>query len=552
MASLNPLQGILGQRRAAHLLRRTSFRYTRARVDELAALSAPDAVAALLQPAPLQLDQPVYAATSGATPVTWINPPQPSTTPLPADDNDLRRFVMGWWLNEALHDPGAGHRLEFFFHQFLAVTPDYGSSMSFHDYLMLLRWGCLGNFKKLVTKMILDNVMLDYIDNNQNFVNNPNLNYAREFFELHTIGAGPAAGPGDYTNYTEADIQQAARVFTGFSNAKRHQYADPETGIPAGRGYPQSHDFGAKTFSARFNGATIQPPTNDLDGMNAELNALVDMVFAQEETARNFCRRLYRFFTGRDIPTEIETDIIGPLAQAFIAGNFEIKPVVAQLLQSEHFFDGDDANDADENTGALIRSPLDLALQTLSFFQVPIPDPVGDTVAHYDTLWDKGIMGRLMDWSGMFMFYPPDVAGYPGYYQDPDFNRQFFNSATIVARYKWPEMLLTGTHAWGPGASEPLGTKFDFAAWLRDSGVISEPSNSTILVQELLRYLFPEEPDLDRYDYFHDVIFLDGLPASDWNYEWLNYVSSGDDFEVQIPLRRLFNAMLYAPEYQVF
>ncbi len=552
MASLNPLQGALGQRRAAHLLRRASFRYTRAKVDELAAMPASEAVATLLQPAPLQLDQPLYAATAGAGPVTWINPPQPPSVQLPADDNDLRRFVMGWWLNEALHDPGAGHRLEFFFHQFLTVTPDYGSSMNFHDYLMLLRWGCLGNFKKLVTKMVLDNVMLDYIDNNQNYVNNPNLNYAREFFELHTIGAGPAAGPGDYTNYTETDIEEAARVLTGFSNAKRHQYSDPETGLPAGRGYPQSHDFGVKTFSARFNGTTIQPPTNDLDGMNAELNALVDMVFAQPETARHFCRRLYRFFTGRDIPAEIETDIIEPLAQTFITGNFEIKPVVQQLLQSEHFFDADDTNATDENTGALIRSPLDLALQTLSFFELPIPDPTTDTVAHYDTFWDKSIMGRLMDWSGMFMFYPPDVAGYPGYYQDPDFNRQFFNSATIVARYKWPEMLITGTHAWGPGAGESLGTKFDFAAWLRDSGFVTDPNDSYVLVQELLRYLYPEAPDNDRFEYFHTTIFLDGLPPADWDYEWFNYIGTGDDSEVQIPLRRLFNAMLYAPEYQVF
>ncbi len=551
MASLNPLQGTLGQRRAAHLLRRASFRYTRAKVDELAGMAAASASSALLQLQPLQLDQPVYAATAGANPVTWINPPQPPNAQMPADENELRPFVMAWWLNEALHDPGAAHRMIFFFHQFLAVTPDAGTSMAFHDYLMLLRWGCLGNFKQLVTKMIVDNCMLAYIDNDQNYVNNPNENYAREFFELHTIGRGPTAGPGDYTNYTEDDIVSAARVLTGFNHAKRNEYQDPDTGLPAGKGYPQSHDFQPKTFSTRFNGTVIQAPSTDLAGMNAELNALVDMVFAQEETARNFSRRLYRFFVRRNIDPEVETDIIGPLAQTFIANNFEIKPVVEQLLSSEHFYDADDAEPKDENLGALIKSPLDLALQSLSFFNVPVPDPVSETVAHYDTFYHKGIMGRLMDWAGMFMFYPPDVAGYPGYYQDPDFNRQFFNSATIVARYKWPEMLLTGTHAWGPGASQDLGTRFDFAAWLRDSGTISDPSDSYVLVQELLRYLFPEEPDNDRFDYFLTTIFLDSLPPADWTYEWQNFLSSGDDSEVRIPLGRLFNAMLYAPEFQL-
>lgn len=223
-----------------------------------------------------------------------------------------------------------------------------------------------------------------------------------------------------------------------------------------------------------------------------------------------------------------------------------------QLFQSEHFFDADDTLSTDENQGALIKSPLDLALPTMAFFDVPIPDPVADTTAHYVTLYDKGIMGRLMDWAGMFMFYPPDVAGYPGYYQDPDYNRQFFNSATIIARYKWPEMLLTGTHAWGPGSAQDLGTKFDFATWLRDSGVIPDPSDSYVLVQELLRYLFPEEPDNDRFNYFHTTIFNDGLPPADWTYEWQNFLSTGDDSEVQLPLARLFNAMLYAPEYQVY
>ena len=552
MASLNPLQGALGQRRAAHLLRRVSFRYTRAKVDEMAGQTAAEALASLLTVSPLQLDQPVYADKPSDTPATWINPPQPPDATLPGDENTLSEYVKAWWVNEALHDPGAAHRMSFFFHQFLAATPDAGSSMEFFDYLMLLRWGAFGNFKQLITKIVVDNCMLRYINNDQNYVNNPNENYAREFFELHTIGRGPAAGPGDYTNYTEDDIVAAARVLTGFNHADRDEYQDPDTLLPAGRGYPQSHDFTPKTFSARFGGATISAPSTDQAGMLAELNAMVDMVFAQEETARNFCRRLYRFFLTRNISPEAETDIIGPLAQTFISGNFEVKPVLEQLFQSEHFFDADDAAGTDEIYGALIKSPLDLALQAFTFFDVPIPDPAGENHLHYRTLYTGGVLGRFMDWAGMFMFYPPDVAGYPGYYQVPDFNRQFFNSATIISRYKLPEMLITGTHAWGPGANSPLGTKFDFAAWLKDSGVVSDPADPYVLVQELTRYLFPEEPDADRLDYFLDTIFLNMLPAADWTYEWQNYVSTGDDTEVSIALRRLYNALLYAPEYQVY
>jgi len=548
MASLNPISGVLGKRRAAHFLRRTSFRYTRSRVDELSTLTAEAAFDNVFVQAPLLLAQPVYG--SGA--VTWVDPPLPPSATLPDEDFVLRRYVMAWWVHEALHDPGAGHKMEFFLHQYLAVTAESGSSGQFFDYLRLLRWGALGNFKKMATKIVVDNCMLNYINNNLNYVNNPNENFAREFFELHTIGKGDIAGPGDYTTFTEDDIVVAARVLTGFGNAQRHLNTDPETMLPAGKAFPQSHDFQPKTFSNRFGGATINAPTNDADGMWAELNSFVDMIFAQEETSKNFCRRLYHFFVTRKISEEVETDIITPLAQTFRDNNYEVLPVLKQLLLSQHFYDEDDSSATDEIVGAFIKSPLDLALQALSFFELPIPDPITDNDTHYNTFYNAGVMERMLSRTGMDLFYPPDVAGYPGYYQDPVYNRQFFNSASIVGRYKLPEILLTGTHAWVPSPGTPLGTKLDFAAWIKDSGNISNPSDSYVLVQELLIYLFPEEPDNDRFTHFLDIVFLDGLPPGDWTYEWDTYVSTGNDTEVAIPLRRLLNAIMYAPEYQLF
>jgi uncharacterized protein (DUF1800 family) len=551
MASLNPLQGALGLRRAAHLLRRTSYRYTRSKVDEMATQTAGDALTSLLTGYPLQLDQPLFA-NGNSTPAPWINPPQPFNAPLPAQDFILRRYLLAWWVNEALHDPGITHKMNFFLHQFMAVDGDSGSSMDFFDYLGLLRWGALGNFKKLATKMVVNNCMLSYLNNDENYVNNPNENFAREFFELFTIGRGQPAGPGDYTNYTEDDIVQAARVLTGYNHMQRDQYQDPETGIPSGKPFPQSHDFLTKTFSIRFGGTVIKPPTQDAAGMLAELDAFVNMIFTQEETARNLCRRLYHFFVRRNIVPEVETDIIGPLAQTLISQNFEIKPVLAQLLQSEHFFDMDDANPNDETIGSLIKSPLELVLQALSFLNVPIPDPVTDNDKHYNTFYNATVLERMLGQAGMNVFYPSDVAGYPGYYQDPDLNRQFFNSATIVARYKLPQMLLTGTYAWGGSANEPIGTILDVSAWVRDSGVFGDPSDAGMLVQDMVRYLFPETPDADRLNYFLNTVFLDGLPAADWNYAWQHYLTTSDNADVKIPLGRLLNGVMYAPEYQVF
>ncbi|MBL7826932.1 MAG: DUF1800 family protein [Saprospiraceae bacterium] len=550
MASLNPLQGQLGRRKAAHLLRRTSFRFTRAKVDEWANMTASEAVNALLvSPAPL-LDQPVYAAGAGA-PVTWINPPQPPSATLPADDAELTPYVLGWWVNEALHDESITHKMIMYFHQYLTVDAASGSSMQFFDYLSLLRWGALGNYKKLILKIVTDNCMLTYLDNDQNFAQNPNENFAREFFELFTVGRGDAAGPGDYTTFTEDDVIAAARVFSGFNHAQRHINIDPETNLPAGKAYAQSHDFDPKTFSPRLGGATISAPTNDVAGMTAELSAFVDLVLSQPEGSKNLCRRLYRYFVTRNVSQEIEDEIITPLAQTLVSNNFELKPVLNQLLASEHFYDVDDSDNADEIFGALIKSPLELAMQAFTFFQVPIPDPITDNKTHYIDFYNAAVIERMLGRAGMPLFYPWDVAGYSGYYQDPTYNRQFFNSATIVQRYKLPQVLLTGTHAWGSGASDDIGTKLDIAAWVRDSGIISNPEDSYVLVQELLYYLFPEEPDNERFTHYLDIVFLDQLPPADWTYEWQTFLSTGNDSEVKIPLERLINSVLFAPEYQV-
>ncbi len=83
MASLNPLVGVLGRRKAAHLLRRTSYRLSRAKVDELSGLTAADALISLLNSYPLQLDQPVYSDGVSA-PIPWVNPPNHPVPPFPA------------------------------------------------------------------------------------------------------------------------------------------------------------------------------------------------------------------------------------------------------------------------------------------------------------------------------------------------------------------------------------------------------------------------------------------------------------------------------------
>ncbi len=550
MASLNPLTGNLGTRRAAHLLRRASFRYTKAKVDSLATKTAASAVTSLLQAATLQQAQPWYDAdnTPGGA-VTWMDK-DPNN--FPDQDFVLRRYVVSWWLNEAFYDPGAGSKMQLFLYQYNVTTANTSLNTNFFDYLSLIRFYQLGNFKKLITKMVADNVMLRYLNNQQNTAANPNENFAREFLELFTIGKGPQKGPGDYTNYTEDDIVQAAKVFTGWRTSDRLLAAslDTETNVAAGQPKPAQHNWEAKKFTAAFQGLSIPAVTaasgKTVQAMRDELQVFIDRVFAQPETAKNFCRRLYHFFVSKKITAEIESDIIAPLANTLISNNFEMKPVLQQLLQSQHFFDADDAASTDEIVGSLIKSPLEIAFNSMAFFNYPIPNPTTATKAHYNTVYGRLIQDAFLTPAGMPFFFPSNVAGYPAYYQNPDFNRTWFNASTIIARYGFGKTMLTGTYG-----NQTLPYKVDIVTWVKTSGIVADPSDGYALVTALLKYLMPETPDGTRTDYFFTTVFNNNLPPSDWTYEWKQYIQTGNATEVKIYLERLVTTIMYSAEYQV-
>ncbi len=536
MASLQPKSGPLGRRLATHLLRRTTFRYTKDRIEAIATMTADQAVDQLmLIPAP-SLAEPIDPQTGQP----WINSGSSPGSPIGA----LRDFVKSWWVHEALLDSSIGHKMMLFLHSNFVVAASQGTSQEYFDYLALLRFYALGNIKTLARKITLDNQMLRYLDNTTNNKNNPNENFAREFFELFTIGKGPQIAPGDYTHFTEADIATSARLLSGFKVRANRMSTDPDTGIPMGYANILQHDAGDKTFSNAFQQRTITGRST-AQGMFEELEEWVDMIFDQPETPKAICRKLYRFFVSPRITTEIENDIITPLAQTMISQDFQLEPVMKQLLKSAHFYDEDDADASDEIIGALMRSPLELILHPLNYFQVAIPDPLSDTLNHYQRFYMNGLIRAFFPLTGMDLFRPSDVAGYPAYYQEPDYQKNWFNASTIIARYQLPEMLLTGRRLL---YNQPLGAQLDIVAYVENH--ISSPQSATILVEELLQDLLPEAADPDRFAFYRDYIFLDQVPLYDWTKDWQAYEQSGDDSEIRPPLERLVTALLYSQEFQ--
>ncbi len=541
MASLNEKTGVLGRRLAAHLLRRTSYQFTRERIELFATKTAVDAVDELMTLLAPTVEQPIDYANGQ----TWINPDAGS----PSSDPLKKLFVTGWWVNEALNDSSIGHKMSFFLHSNFVINHDLGKSQELFDYLALMRYYTLGNFKELALKVTLNPMMLKYLDGTYNTKNNPNENYAREFFELFTIGKGPQVGPGDYTNYTETDIQAAAKILTGIKAPAlpdRPVYLDSDNNIPTGYYDYSLHDTTDKTFSAAFQNTVITGATASSD-IERELQDFVDMIFAQDETARFICRKIYRFFVSGKIDTEIEQDIIEPLATVFRDSNYELLPVMNMLLKSQHFYDEDDSTNNDEIIGGLLKSPLELTLNITSYFKLDIPDPINDAENHYLLFYASGIVIDQLYRSNLYLFRPDAVAGYPAYYQQPNWHREWLTSSSIVPRYEIPDLFIKGQRS--DGEFNLGGVQLDVVDFVKNN--VSDPFNPFIIIAELMEDFCPEPVASQRFSYFLVEIFLDDIDFNDWTIEWARYTATNNDVEVRIALERLIKYMLFAPEFQL-
>jgi len=551
MASLNPFTGQLGLDKAAHLLRRTTFGPTRAEIESFAAKTVSEALTDLMQEQPTP-DPPVDPQTGE----NWL--PKPDDTN--SGDDSLFEYFKAWFLEQMRKStPNLTERMTYFWHTFLPADHSLiQNSTSLYYQNALYRQFAFGNLKTLMAKVCVDNAMLVYIDNTLNDKDAPNENFARELQELYTIGKGPQIGPEDYTNYTETDVKEAARVLTGIKHNFDFDTIDPDTNLPRGKVtlndalQAERHDPGEKQFTDKYNNTVIAPKPEFMeDGMATEegfydeLEQLIDMIYAQPETARFFCRKLYRFFVYYEITDEIENDIIIPLSQTLIDNNYEIKPVLEQLLSSEHFFDINNSTDQNNNFGALIKSPVDLVIGAFRFFKLTLP---ADPMELYHYAYGQGI-SRMIEDQGMQFYKPIDVAGYPPYHQVPAYNRNWISANNLAERYHMANQLIDGKISDGTGE---LLYKLDIVAYVEDTANISDPSDANILVKELADYMFPQSIPTERMEYFVNTVLLDGLDADMWTDEWNNYQSSGDDAGVRAQLERLIIIMMQSPEYQLF
>lgn len=543
MESLQQLNEILGLRRAKHFLRRTSFNYTKKTINEFAALTPEQAFMQLVASNTNAWREPFDPLPTSNPDGNWT-----SSTAHPNVFNGQarkRRIVTSWWWYNAITQNSLRQKLTFFLHTSFTISKDdgAGSSTHFFDHLRLLEQYAFGNIKSLAKKITFDNSMLNYLDNTQNNSNNPNENYAREFLELFTILKGPQKGSGDYTNYKEVDVQRAAQVFSGIKTQADRSVLDEDTNLPKGRIVLNRHDTTNKQFSSAFNNKIIQGGATT-EAVKEELDAFVEMVFEKDATAISFCRKLYRYFVKSEWDDIVEEQIIVPLAAVLKSNNYEIVPTVKKLLLSKHFFDASDANAQDEIIGSIVKSPLQLISETLSFLAVEIPNPTTDNTNFYSFF--NFIHNSFLAAAGMNLWGPDSVAGYPAHYQEPDFDRQWFSSNTVLARYKMIDCLLSGRNRIGNNGRIPIA--LDLPSFVKVN--MNDPSNAIALITELADYLYPESISESRKRYFSENL-LEGFPDYYWTTAWVEYESGGDETVVASRLNALLSRMINAPEFQL-
>ncbi len=295
---------------------------------------------------------------------------------LQGDFLDFRNFgdLQVWWLQKMQNsDRPLQEKMTLFWHgHFVSAYSKVRSPELMFRQNQLFRNYALGNFKTLTQAVSMDPAMILYLDNQTNRKGHANENYARELFELFTLGIG---------NYTEQDIHESARAFTGWSaNRLTNSYVFLR----------RQHDSEQKTVLGKtgyFNG-----------------NDIVDIAVQQPACAKFICTKLFKFFIHEE-PTPEEAR---PFAELFTASNFEIKPVLEAIFHSPVFY-------SDKSMWARIKSPVEFVVGALKSTQAEI------------SVREAPQALRSMSQE---LFNPPNVKGWDG-------GLAWINTTTLLARFNF-------------------------------------------------------------------------------------------------------------------
>jgi uncharacterized protein (DUF1800 family) len=287
---------------------------------------------------------------------------------------DLKNLNLAWMHEMIDSEAQLREKMSLFWHGHFAcrVINIYYQQLLLHE----IRTNALGNFGDLLRGISKSAAMLQFLNNQQNHVQHPNENFAREVMELFTMGR---------RNYTENDIKESARAFTGW-------------------GFQLNGQFVFRNFFHDKNSKTILGKTGNFDGDDV-LNILLE----QKATAQFITKKIYRFFVNDTVNDEH----VEWLAARFYQSNYNIQALMDDIFTADWFY-------LPENIGTHIKSPVELL--------------VGIRRAIPMQLQNEQIQILLQRTLGQMLFYPPNVAGWPG-------GKTWIDSSSLMLRLRIPQLI---------------------------------------------------------------------------------------------------------------
>ena len=523
---------------AAHLLRRTCFGPKLSEINQAINLGLNESIDKLLNEEEFTPDPPLNDRDDdeNAPPIgeTWVNI-------LENKNNDFKqkKSYEAWRISLILNQPHQSptnvpfsireKMVLFWQNHFATEATVVGDSRYTYWMNYRLRKHFMGNFKNLVKEINVDAAMLVYLGGIYNVKEAPNENYARELFELFTIGKGPVDGEDSYTYYTEEDIIQAAKVLTGW------YVEDVFSGSERQRFEKENHDKTTKVFSEKFNNKSIQNNYED------EHKDLVDMIFENERTSEYICEKIYRWFVYYVIDEDVTSKIIKPLAKVLRDNNYEIKPVLSKLFRSQHFFEI-------HTRGAMIKSPSDFNLGVLR--QIPFSDTSSFDFRNLYKFWKN--RGYDISNQGQDLLDSPNVAGWAAYYQDPLYNELWINAVTLPMRTRdiityFRDSGINATSG-EPGAPEDVRI---YAEPIKFLDEIEKPDDIDFMVELFCKWLFPVYSEIsdEQKEEFKNIVV--GNNPNMWYDEYHAYINNPTDeakTAINKKLKTLLKEMCLMPE----
>lgn len=283
-----------------------------------------------------------------------------------------------WWLSQMATSPSfLREKMTFFWHGHFACNLRRPFLMQQQH--NTLKENALSNFGELLHAISKDPAMLQFLNNQQNKKHSPNENFAREVMELFTLGRG---------NYTESDIKEAARAFTGWGSNKEGQFNFRK----------RQHDYGQKTIFGK---------TKDYDG-----EEVLDLLLEKPQTARFITEKLFRFFVSE----HIDEQLVASLSQNFYTSGYDISELLTEIFTSDWFYE-------ERFIGNKIKSPIELIAGIGKQFSVSFD-------SNEPLLYMQKVLGQML-------LSPPNVAGWPE-------GKAWIDSSTLMVRLRLTELIFVG------------------------------------------------------------------------------------------------------------